>query len=312
MILVVAALVLSVGCKNKKGKTGSTTGTTGSTAGSTAAQNEKTPEPASGIKLSYKELAPGTTVEVSTNSAMDGKVSTRFGDKENTSKLVNKTSRKLKFTMLPPEDGKVKPAKIEVLDSFNVAVNPKTGKEEKTENPTKGKTYTAFADAKGDVHVQDADGKDANEQEAKLVTSQYKSATSDDAYKKWIADQTFAMNKPVDLPQEALNNMVNTSMENQKVDIDTATMKLISVDDEDGTKVATFETNMKFSAGSEKSPMGISAELAGKVALEVETGRTRSMELSGPIKITATSEKFTINGSGEMHVDKTATYQGKS
>lgn len=244
------------------------------------------------ITITQKAPPAGTKFTESGDLNVDMKVAIKFGQKNIKQSFASKAKKVKEVEVLASEGETITKAKV----TYKIHKETKTqsGKPPaSSEKPFVGKSY--ILERKGEeLVVTDAQGQAPPADELAAVKDDNERFGKPDIMLSQFPDK-FEPGQTIDVGPELAKDMLGGKDENMKVEKATITFK--KTKKVGGKEAAIF--NMDFVIGGGDGPMSMSMKLKGEAVMFLDGGWPLSINLKGPIALTAAQPGMDVSGKGK-------------
>ncbi len=180
-------------------------------------------------------------------------------------------------------------AKAKVHYTLQRVTDTRSGAAREKPAPLSGNTYLLWRED-GDLEVTREDGQPLSPSERKVVLRDNRSVGKRDAIEEFIASVTWAVGVAAQ-PDPAQRTAIGELMSDDSSKLSTMSVTLQAADD----VTATFALTMSLAETNDQG-VTMKRETSGTAVVERATGRVRSIELAGPLAVTAGAGQLRISG----------------
>jgi len=226
--------------------------------------------------------------------------------------LVDTTKQTLERTqdrtlkILALESGRPTQARLDYRASVTNIRDEKKRSMEATQ-PVSGHVY--FVQRQGtQLTITDERGKPITEEEDKILREQLQNFGKPNPLAEFLNGKRVQVGQTIEVPKEVAAELLGMTGNSAKTD--NLGMTLVAVRNVDGQPCAMFETLLKTN-GRES----VSLVMKGELTVEINSCRTRSIRMQGPVAISETKGpaigRFTVSTNGTLKVAVTTRFEGE-
>lgn len=121
-----------------------------------------------------------------------------------------------------------------------------------------------------------------------------------------LEKDSYSVGDTIKVEGEKARRLFDDSGKGEMKDV-TLTLTLASVEEVDGRQVALFDATMVMQ-GNPEPGMELKSEMSGQIGIFVDGSETYSMNVSGPLSMSANKDGMSMEGEGTMSLENKRTY----
>lgn len=257
------------------------------------------------IKFGKVASRVGDVTEQTAQIALDVKAVTRqAGQVLDESQVRMRREQKRRLTAMELDaGGMVVAARVEFVSSRRA-----TGEEVPAPQLIEGRSYDCRREGE-QLQIVCSDGTIPSPEEFRLVSESLDSLGRPNPIAKYFAGRTVTVGQKIALPPEVGAGLMSRDAVGE---VSRFEVTLKQVTNEDGVQVAQFDTLIETHENTQRQ---LGLVVTGRLALEVATCRTRTLDISGPIALAETTGGIgtptQMHGTGKLRVALEASYTAR-